>query len=530
MLQFTMEKTLQHYIDAGHVRYMPEYLRNELAQMAPNCLGTAAEQLHWVIRGISDYPLCKACDTRLSSFHWEPYLKPALRDDPNVKSGYRPFCGRSCAYLHGTKKENFKKTSMKRYGVEHPMQNEEIISGIKQRNREKYGVPNPNMWSGELFGQNLFKKHGTPIVRHIDGVHEKIALAKRKASEELLSKKITEIEELFEVKCLATGEFSTRVDEVELTWKHTCGQIWDSNISFRGIRQCPRCWNGTSKGEQAIALFLQEQGARVVQRDRQILAPRELDIFLPEHKLAIEFDGTYWHSAKFESKKKCVEKLESCSSLGIQLITIQEHIWVQNPEGVKARLLSLIGKTEKVGARKTRADFISTSMATEFLKGNHMQGSAKSSVAVGLFLKTELVAVATFGKPRWDKKHEWELIRMAFKQGMTVQGGASKLIKAFQDEHSGSIISYADRCWSTGNVYKQLGFEFSHNATPSYWWVHHTLGTYSRYQTQKAKLPMLLGGLKKEFRPELSEEDNMRRAGFLPLFDRGNSVWILKQT
>jgi chorismate mutase len=219
--------------------------------------------------------------------------------------------------------------------------------------------------------------------------------------------------------------------------------------------------------------------------------------------------------------------LERCEALGIQLITLQEHLWASSPEKVKARLRSILGVTTSIAGRKTKIVELSVEDATSFLKSNHLQGSAKSTVQLGLEHDGEIVMVATFGKPRWSKTHSWELIRMAAKQGVTVQGGASKLMKHFRASYDGSMLSYADRCWSTGNVYKKLGFAFSHNAAPSYWWVHHKLGIYSRYQTQKKKLERLLTDLGKDFYPELSEEDNMKLAGFIALFDRGNSVWVL---
>ncbi|MBT9137700.1 MAG: hypothetical protein DDT31_00238 [Syntrophomonadaceae bacterium] len=522
-------KNLQHYIEKGHVRYMPESVRLQLAALVPNCSGSAAELMFWVKHQLTDYPKCAACNTKLSSFHWEPFLKTSLRTPTGEKKGYRPYCSRECAYMYGTKKESYRQTCMAKYGVDHPMKTEEVVAKLKAANIDRYGHATPNRWTGEKFLSTIESKHDPRVVRHITGVSDKIAATKALQTLELLPRKVKEIESLFEVECLTdTSNINLqRIGDADLEWKHTCGRVWMSSISFRGIRGCPTCSRGTSKGEAAVAEFVQSLGIGVESRSRKIIPPRELDIWIPEKKLAIEFDGTYWHSAKFEGRKKCREKLELCEARSIHLITLQEHLWINHSEMVKARLSSILGFTVRLPGRNTVAKIISTAESKPFLQSNHLQGNARSNVQVGLYHNDELVAVATFGRPRWAHGQDWELIRMASLPRVTVQGGASKLIKFFRTHHAGSLISYADRCWSTGNVYRQIGFTFSHHTPPSYCWVHHSLGTYARYQTQKAKLKKLLDGLKKEFYPELSEEDNMRMAGFLPLYDRGNSVWLL---
>lgn len=525
-----MKKNLNHWLEKRHVRYMPPDVQQQLKAMVPRCEGDAAEALFWVLNGLSDYPSCDGCGKKLSSFHWEPYLRPELRKDPQIKQGYRPFCSRSCAYKHGTKSENYKKTSLEKWGVEHPMKSPIVAEKIKVTNLLKYGDANPNRWSGSKFAQQLVEKYGVDAVRRIPGVSEKIARSKLDATMKLLPAKIAEMEKLFDVQCLSDiGNLSfTRIDDIDFTWRHSCGREYVSNISFRGIRMCPTCSSGSSKGVSEVFKFVAEElGLEAIQRDRNVICPRELDIWIPEKKVAIEFDGTYWHSAKFESRSKSMEKLEACDKLGIQLITLQEHLWQYRQDAVKSRLRSILGKNEILPARKTTMSEIDQPTSSAFLQVHHLQGPARASVHLGLYMAEELVAVATFGRPRWAKSYDWELIRMAFKSGYTITGGAAKLIAGFRKYNTGSIVSYADRCWSTGNVYKQLGFTFSHNTSPSYWWIHHKLGAYARYQTQKKKLPKLLGGLGKTFYQELSEEENMRLAGFLQLYDRGNSVWVL---
>ena len=91
---------------------------------------------------------------------------------------------------------------------------------------------------------------------------------------------------------------------------------------------------------------------------------------------------------------------------------------------------------------------------------------------LGLFYENELVAVMTFGKPRFNKNYEYELIRYATKSGYQVLGGAGKLLKYFERNYNPkNIITYADRSYSQGNMYKQIGFKYYSQTTPNYNWV-----------------------------------------------------------
>jgi len=77
----------------------------------------------------------------------------------------------------------------------------------------------------------------------------------------------------------------------------------------------------------------------------------------------------------------------------------------------------------------------------------------------------------TFGKSRFDKAYEWELLRFCNKIGYHIPGGASKLLKYFERTYRPqSLISYADRRWSQGKLYDALGFECLHESPPNYWY------------------------------------------------------------
>lgn len=94
----------------------------------------------------------------------------------------------------------------------------------------------------------------------------------------------------------------------------------------------------------------------------------------------------------------------------------------------------------------------------DFLNENHYQGWVPANIKYGLYDKNELLIEMTFGKPRFNRRYDWELLRLCTKKDCQVYGGASKLFKYFCENNSGSIISYCNLSLFSGKVYEALGF------------------------------------------------------------------------
>ena len=513
----------------NHYRYMSEEVKQEIADRTPNCNSMSLdERMYWLKNGLTDYPNCKHCGSVLDSSSWYASTTKQNQAKGWPQKGYRPFCSRKCAAASDQKQASFKQTCVEKYGVDHPLRSETVQAKRKLTNLERYGQTHPHAWSSDRFAEYVKKLHGVLSVRHIDGVSEKIANTKAKETGKRLREKVTELEGLYEVKLLSDlPDSAQRMSDIELNWRHSCGKEFTSNITVRGLRSCPRCSSSSSRAEREIGDWLEAQGLKVIRRDTKTLGV-ELDLYIPEKKIAIEYDGTYWHSARFVSAEKSMRKLVLAEQRGIQLLTIQEHQYVMRQEQVFSRLASILGLNSKMYARKCDVRLIPNQEANIFFSTAHLQGGARAQHAYGLFQDDELVAAMSFAKPRFSKKTRWELIRFACKPGVSVVGGASRILKAFRNDHQGSILSYADRCWSTGKLYESLGFSFIQNSAPSYFWVSGKFGVFSRYQTQKKKLSKLMELCGQQFDEALSEDDNMQLARFLKVYDRGNSVWILE--
>lgn len=98
----------------------------------------------------------------------------------------------------------------------------------------------------------------------------------------------------------------------------------------------------------------------------------------------------------------------------------------------------------------------------------------------------------TFGKPRFNKNYEWEMIRFCNKRNYNVVGAASKLLKYFISVYKPkSIISYADAKYSNGNLYKKIGFTYIGKSSPNYFYFKNNK-ILGRIQCQKHKLNNIL--------------------------------------
>lgn len=129
---------------------------------------------------------------------------------------------------------------------------------------------------------------------------------------------------------------------------------------------------------------------------------------------------------------------------------------------------------DKIGARTLDIVELKNKEDVQFLNQWHIQGSAPRKIAFGLMNKSELLAVMTFGAPRFKQKDsDWELIRFCSHGKISVQGAASKLLKHFiKYQEPKKIVSYSLNRWGTGKMYETLGFiKTTSNQSLFYLWA-----------------------------------------------------------
>jgi hypothetical protein len=272
-----------------------------------------------------------------------------------------------------------------------------------------------------------------------------------------------------------------------IQWKcERCGHIWKTtapNRIFAGTR-CPQCQHHTyvSREEQEIASFVKSilPHNKVLTSCRNIIYPNELDIYIPSKKIAIEFNGLYWHSERMLAASRSsinsprlyhYNKWLRCQQKGIQLITIWEDDWRDRQDIVKSMLAYKMGLSgeRRVFARRTSVMPIDGHESSEFLDRYHIQGAVRGSLRYGLYDDRHvLVAVGVF---RHRNDGSMELSRYA--TSCSVVGGMGKILHRFHDDNPDfhRIITFADHTVSDGGMYERLGFVVDGELKPDYMYV-----------------------------------------------------------
>lgn len=264
----------------------------------------------------------------------------------------------------------------------------------------------------------------------------------------------------------------------------------------------------------------------VIQSERGILDGQELDIYIPEKKLAIEFNGTYWHSDYFKDKYYHQRKTFLCQKSGIRLVHIFEYEWCNNNEVVKKFLKNLLCDKEIIYARNLNVREVDHCNVELLLNNNHIQGSARASVNIALYDNNRLIGVMTFCKPRFDNDANYEILRLCYLHDVNVVGGTEKMFKYFINSYKPStIVTYASLDKFTGNVYLRLGFNVVSITEPGYIWCSKDNTVLSRYQTQRHKL--VEAGFTDT---SMSEDDIMKELKYYKIYNSGNIklLWIDK--
>lgn len=285
---------------------------------------------------------------------------------------------------------------------------------------------------------------------------------------------------------------------------------------------CPRCSKAVTKPHAKICDLLKEHGIKY-ETNRRILDGKEIDVWIPDHKLGIEVNGIYWHSAEVKPKNYHADKSRVAASKEITLLHFWDSEISNNFALVSSLILHKLGKSKRRFARNfSVVSSPDKERVKRFLNKSHLQGYCSYSKAVTLQKGEKIYAVMTFRRPRFDKDFDWEIIRFCVRKGYAIAGGASKLLTNFRRINTGTILSYANNLYSDGNVYESLGMTYLKTTSPSYVWIKGDL-QLSRYQCQKKKLFRILPNFDKDS----TEDENMRAHNFKKVYDAGHHKYAL---
>lgn len=290
---------------------------------------------------------------------------------------------------------------------------------------------------------------------------------------------------------------------------------------------CPSCRGSASRIEADLVADLRKVGIEKVQLHRRDLIGREIDIYLPQYRVGIEINSLWYHREESKGRWSHYTKTVWADERGISLLHFTDIELSSRRSLVISMIQAKCGLFKKrIYARKTTLEEIPYATAKAFLSKNHIQGSCAGRYYLGLYYlvgtEPKLVSVAVFGKPRFNRSYDWELIRSASLQHLQVVGALSKLMAFMKRKHQGqSIISYADRSYSSGASYEASGWEFVGNTKPSFIWCHRDGSIVPRYRATKKSM----GNHLDTFDPSRSQAENMKANGFFRIWNSGNKLY-----
>ena len=491
----------------------------------------------------------------------------------NSTLGYLDYCSNKCISSDPNIKNIKREKSIKKYGTKTPAESDIIKNKIVKTNLKKYGAKSP-MCLKEIQDKSkatLFKnwnvdnpsKSKILIIKRVESfkksdykeTYRKTSLEKYGVIHPWMDQKIHNktieffysnyryrIESSIDKEKYKFLQFKKNISTSLIFHCFKCNEdfnILTHQFYYRNNKKLSICTNCFPISENAsisqieVENYIKENyNGEILSDCKNIINPYEIDIYLPELKIGFEFNGVWWHSDKFKEKNYHQNKHNLSEKNEIKLYSIWEDDWNTKNEICKSFILNKIGKTKnRIYARKCNIKEVNYLTSRNFLEENHLQGDCKSSFRIGLYKDDELVSLMTFSKlrlplQRLEKNRNlsdfFELTRFCNKRNTIIIGGASKILNYFVNKYKPlQIETYSDNLISDGNIYKQIGFSYSHTSNPGYWYVIDSI-RHHRFNWRKQKL------VKMGYDVNKTEEEIMGELGYYRIYNAGNKKWILK--
>ena len=419
-------------------------------------------------------------------------------------------------------KEKVKTTNLKKYGVEYSFQANEVKDKIKATNLERYGVDNPSksdiiktrivesnrknlgvdypMQSKDVMDKSRvtsFEKYGTEYPNQSDIVKSKIDAS---TLEHYGVNRVCKLDE-FKQKVVDTNRERYGVDYTCLIYS---GKLRGNDSSYN----------------RSFAELLDDNG---IKYEREFLLQKYSYDFKVGETL-IEINPTATHNTHFNPYGKNRidanyhrDKSKLAKDSGYSVIHVFDWDDVD-------KVVQLLKFRVTAYARKCDVKVVSEIDTNNYLDMYHLQGTCRGQkIRLGLYHDNQLVSLMTFGKSRFNKSCEYELLRYC--SHYNVVGGAEKLFKYFVDNYKpNSIVSYCDTSKFSGKVYDALGFKYIKTNSPRKHW-------YSLKEKRHITDGLLLSqGYDRLFKENhgkgTSNEELILSRGYLPVYDCGQATYI----
>lgn len=399
--------------------------------------------------------------------------------------------------------EKRNKTNLDRYGVDNQFKRQDMMEEIRLKNLQKYGSKNniyKNLQTRAEHSGSLENSYKNQILKTRQTVLEKYGVDWAAKSEIVKSAIRESLKETFNEK-------------------YNCDSYWSSASAKRS--------NG-SKNSYANLSFEQLLKDNNIEYKKEFLLENrwydfKIGDFLVEINPTATHNSTWspWNKDTGIDKYYHADKTDLAIKNGYRCL----HIW--DWDNQNKVINTFLKPKESIGARKCEIKEVEVEEEVNFLNTNHLQGYVKSSKAVGLYYNDSLVMIMTFGKPRYSKKYQWELLRLC--SSMKVVGGAEKLFNYFVNTYNPeSIVSYCDLSKFEGAVYTNLKFKKISRMISRHWYNIKLKDHITDKLLFKRGFDNLLGKTFGYYGKGADNESLMLEHGFVEIYDCGQATYIWK--
>lgn len=417
-------------------------------------------------------------------------------------------------------------TCLEKYGVSNPSKSKTIRDKTRKTNLEKYGVEY-NLCTEDFkkkSRQTCLKKYGAEFANQSEEVKNKIIKSKIDRYGSLNNAYKAVISKGKETRILNSGSLE---ESYKIGLENQSKVILEKyGVPYACMREEARSFSNNSAPNKIFASILDKNNIKYI---REFTINRysydfKIDNILIEINPFSTHNST-WGLFSIDNKKDMFyhfNKTRIAIENGFRCI----HVW--DWDNIDIILNMLKNDKIKIYARKCLIKEVELKDTNRFLNENHLQGTCKNQlIRLGLYYNNELIELMTFGKPRYNKNYNYELLRLCTKLNYIVIGGTKKLFNYFKNNYKyKSLISYCDNSKFLGNIYKELGFNlYSYGEPSKHWYNSKTKKHFTDNLVRQLGADKLIGT---NYGKGTNNEEILKEKGFVEIYDCGQSTYTLK--
>ena len=437
------------------------------------------EKVYLCINNLLSPPICKNSNCNNTTKY------------KNSTIGYYNYCSNACISTDEHIKKLKEEKSYSKFGTKTPFQSDIIKSKIAQTNIAKYGGTSPMCCETVKIKsqQTLLKNYG---------------VTNPSLNKELLNKRIISFKNgnyKYNFKVTSINKYgvnhpwmiknihSKTIDVFYIKYKsRILDKIKNTNYNFINfthnpttlIFKCNVCYNNfhinpsqfyyratttpnqlctncfpiaenSSLKQLDLLKFVKENYyGIIIENAKHIINSYEIDIYLPEIKLGIEFNGLYWHSNLFKPKDYHLNKHNTALANDIDLIMIWEDDWDFKQNICKNIILNKINNKPTSYIKE-----MNQILTKSFLHENHLNSIGIGNINIGIYTNNILNGVVSL------YKEDNDLIISRY-----VNINMESLLYLYQNYTFNNITLISDNSLSDDKLLFHLGFKIVTNIPP----------------------------------------------------------------